>query len=85
VNFFTDFIGGKGFLDTQDILFGNISLSVGALLISIFVGWKWGAKEAIEEMDNFSLGAVWSVLIRFAAPIAVGTVLVTFVVGLFGE
>ena len=85
VDFFTDFIGGKGFLDTQDILFGNISLSVGALLISVFVGWKWGAKEALEEMDNFSLGAVWSILIRFAAPIAVAAVLVTFVVGLFGE
>ena len=55
------------------------------MLISIFVGWKWGAKAALEEMDNFSLGAVWSVLIRFVAPLAVGAVLVTYVVGLFGE
>ena len=82
---FSDFIGGKGFLDTQDILFGNISLSVGALLISVFVGWKWGVKKALEEMGDFSLGAVWSVLIRFASPVAVGAVLVTYVIGLFGE
>jgi NSS family neurotransmitter:Na+ symporter len=83
VDFFTDFIGGKGFLDVQDILFGNISLSVGALLISLFVGWKWGAKAAIEEMDGFSLGGVWSVLIRFACPVAVAAVLVSYVAGLF--
>ncbi len=85
VGFFSKFIGGKGFLDVQDILFGNISLSVGALLISVFVGWKWGAKKALEEMGDFSLGAIWSILIRFACPVAVGAVLVTYVVGLFGE
>jgi NSS family neurotransmitter:Na+ symporter len=67
----------------QDILFGNISLSVGALLISLFGGWQWGAKAAIEERDGVSLGGVWSVLIRFACPVAVAAVLVSYVAGLF--
>ena len=83
VEFFSAFVGEKSFLDTQDILFGNISLSVGALLISLFVGWKWGVKNAIEEMDNFGAGAIWSILIRFACPVAVGAVLITYVIGLF--
>ncbi len=81
--FFTDFLAGKGFLDLQDILFGNISLSIGALLISVFVGWKWGVDRALEEMKGFSLGLVWSVLIRFASPVAIGAVFVTYVYGLF--
>jgi len=81
---FTDFIAGKGFLDTQDILFGNLSLSIGALLISVFVGWKWGVKNALAEMEGFALGGVWSVLIRFACPVAVGAVLIAYIVGLMG-
>ncbi len=83
LDFFTDFVAGKSFLDTQDILFGNVSLSVGALLISLFVGWKWGSHKAIEEMRSFVGAGVWSVLIRFACPLAVGAVLVFYVVGLF--
>lgn len=80
---FTAFVGEKSFLDTQDIIFGNISLSVGALLISLFVGWKWGIKHALDEMDNFEMGTVWSALIRFACPLAIGAVLATYLAGLF--
>lgn len=80
---FTAFVGTKSFLDTQDMLFGNLSLSLGALLISLFVGWKWGVKQALDEMDNFSLGVVWSVLIRFACPLAVSAVLISYVIDQF--
>lgn len=38
-----------GFFDVLDKTFSTYSLTIGALLLAIFVGWRWGLKSAIEE------------------------------------
>ncbi|MCK5488735.1 MAG: sodium-dependent transporter, partial [Gemmatimonadetes bacterium] len=63
---------GMDFLSFLFMLFGQYSLVIGALLISLFVGWVWGVKAAGEEVrendGEFPLGRTWGFLIRFVAP-----------------
>ncbi len=75
--------GGEGsllplsFLDLNNILFGNYGLTFGSLLISLFVGWKWGTRAALEEMkrgagtDRAWWHAAWAFLVRFVCPVAI--------------
>lgn len=74
---------GMSFLELVDVVFGNFSLTVGALLTSIFVVWRWGLPAARAELA-FSFLPRWSnfffgFLIRFLCPIAVGAILVNLV------
>lgn len=78
--FFTDFFGmGIDFLSLQNIIWGNYSLGIGALLLCVFVGWKWGVPKAIESLRsggyNMPGSAIWGILIRYVCPLAVGLVL----------
>jgi len=81
VGWLTDFGGtGLDFLSIQNIIWGNYSLSIGALLLCVFVGWKWGIPAALASLessgDKFSGSSLWSFLVRFVCPVAVGIVLV---------
>ncbi len=74
-------LGKKGFLDIADFLFGSFALSFGGLLLSIFVGWRWGAVNAIEEikpgltgLQNYYL-KMWNILIRYICPVVIFLVL----------
>lgn len=62
---------GQSFLDLMNILFGNIALSVGALFIAIFAGWRWGADKALAEMGDVAGGSLWAFAIKFLCPLAV--------------
>jgi NSS family neurotransmitter:Na+ symporter len=77
---------GLDFLSFLFMLFGQYSLVIGALLISLFVGWVWGVKAAGEEVrandGRFPLGRTWAFLIRFVAPSAIVAILVKMVVDL---
>ncbi|MDZ7370956.1 MAG: sodium-dependent transporter [candidate division KSB1 bacterium] len=77
---------GVGFLDLMNILMGNYSLTLGALLVSIFVGYKWGVSAAFQEItaegNSFPYRRLWAFLIRFICPIAI---LVIFVYILFSK
>ncbi len=70
---------GLSFLDFFNALFGNYSLSVGALLISIFVGYKWGisavANEIEQENNIFYYKNLFAFLIRFISPVGITMVL----------
>lgn len=70
----------SGMMDVVDRYFGNISLVLGALLLSVFVGWKWGIANALNEIHQgetkFGLAPVWGFLIRYACPIAIVTILI---------
>ena len=70
---------GMGFLDLMNALFGNYSLSIGSLLIAIFVGYRWGVRAAIREIEQegtrFSFAAHWAFLVRFVCPVAVAAIL----------
>jgi NSS family neurotransmitter:Na+ symporter len=78
--FLSTFLGqGLDFLSVQSIIFGNYSLSIGALLICVFVGWRWGVPAALEALEQgghrLPAGGVWGLLVRFACPLAVLLVL----------
>lgn len=79
---------GTDFLSFLFMIFGQYSLVIGALLISVFIGWVWGVKAAGEEVrvndGKFPLGRTWAFLIRFVCPIAIVAILVSLVRALFG-
>lgn len=74
---------GMDFLTFTFIIFGQYSLVVGALLISLFVGWVWGVGNAGEEVrandGRFPLEKAWTLLIRFVCPVAIVVLLVFLV------
>lgn len=74
---------GLDFLSLLFTVFGQYALVVGALLISIFVGWVWGIRGAGEEVrandGRFPLGRTWGFLIRFVCPLAIVAILVSLV------
>ncbi len=70
---------GGDFLSLANIVFGNYFLSIGAIFICIFVGWKWGIKAAVEEMSRngkLPVAAMWSFMVRYVCPVAVVAVLI---------
>ena len=76
-------IFGADFLSVQDALWGNYSLSIGALLVCIFVGWRWGTQRAQTSLeasgDALPASGLWRILIRYVCPIAVALVFITIV------
>jgi len=73
-----------GLFNTLDYLASNWMLPVGGLLIAIFTGWFLSPKETWDEMRQGSPGCRslydgWLVLIRFAAPIAVGAIIFSII------
>lgn len=95
-NFLTDFgwlparLSGADFLSHMSFLFGDLSLAVGGLLLSIFIGWIWGADKASEEIRMGSgagfakLFRVWIFLIRYFIPMVIFVILLNLF-GIFGE
>jgi neurotransmitter:Na+ symporter, NSS family len=68
-----------GVLDFMDTLFGNVALTVGALLLCLFVGWRWAPTDALTATMEGSayptLGKIWLGLIRYLCPVAIGAIL----------
>jgi len=75
-----------GVFGTLDYLASNWFLPVGGLLIALFAGWFLTGRESREELEvgNGPLGrsfGVWRFFIRFAAPAAVGAIIVSVILG----
>ena len=70
---------GMRFVEMMNILFGNYLLTIGAFFIAVFVGYKWGIKEAVKEIEQqgniFNFKALWSFSIRFICPVAIAIIL----------
>ena len=71
---------GSGFLALLDSVFGNVVLPISAFITTIFIGWRWGARQAIAEFrgkarDARLLDRIWGILIRVACPAAIAIVL----------
>jgi len=74
------------FLDVMDFIWGNLSLAIGALLLSVFIGWVWGTDNAIAEMQEGSgnsfkgtLATVWSVFLKYVCPIVIAVILANII------
>ena len=75
VGFFNDFAFGLDFMSVQDKMWGTYSLSFGAFLICVFVGWKWGVPAAVQSLEGgghtLPAAGIWGFLVRYVCPIAV--------------
>ncbi len=75
----------EGFFGTMDYLASNWFLPVGGMLVALFVGWVLTGRETREELEagHGRLGwfPFWRFLIRFAAPLAVGAIIVSVILG----
>lgn len=74
------FLGKTDFLSIMDAIWGQISLAFGALLISIFVGWVWGTRQASKELGEGSTMSerglrLWAFFIKYVCPIFIFYVL----------
>jgi NSS family neurotransmitter:Na+ symporter len=81
VDFLTALPGlGMDFLSVQNIIWGNYSLSIGAVLITFFAGWVWGVPKALASLEasghRLPLHGLWGFLVRYVCPVAVGLVLI---------
>jgi NSS family neurotransmitter:Na+ symporter len=82
-------LGGTDFLGVMDFLFGNLSLSLGGLLLAILVGWVWGSRKATEELllgagpSYAALAPGWSIMLKFVCPLIIAAVLLNLT-GVFG-
>lgn len=84
VSLFTQVPGANvDFLTLMNIVFGNYSLSVGSLLLAVFIGYRWGVAGAAKEIEaegvTFGLQPAWAFLIRFLCPVAVAVIIVYIV------
>ena len=76
-----DGAGGRmSFLDHLDELRRRLVTAVTA----IFVGWVWRVDQAIDEPEQhgarFAAAGLWSVLIKWVCPVAIGIIIVyTFI------
>jgi NSS family neurotransmitter:Na+ symporter len=81
--------GGRDFLGAMDFVFGNLSLTLGGLLLAILVGWVWGTRNASEELLLGAgpwyqrLAPGWSFMVKFVCPLIIALVLLNLT-GVFG-
>jgi NSS family neurotransmitter:Na+ symporter len=80
--------GQTGFFSIMDYIWGNVSLALGALLISVFVGWVWGAGQAVEELQQGAEGMfeggmaqTWVVFLKYVCPLVIAVIFVGKVTG----
>lgn len=72
ISFNTSLIG------TIDLIFSQVGLPLGGILICLFLGYVWKTENALEEMDsgykgigNSMLGKVWRFLIMIFCPVVI--------------
>jgi NSS family neurotransmitter:Na+ symporter len=72
-------VAGSTWLDIQNIIWGNYALSLGAIFICVFVGWKWGTDSLLRfvEMGGNRLPGrdILGLVVKFVCPLAIATVL----------
>jgi NSS family neurotransmitter:Na+ symporter len=77
---------GKNFFSMMESLTNNYMLPLGGVLISLFVGYVWGSRFAIEEIKQgnprFIFGKIWIFLLRYFCPLIMIQILVF---GFLGE
>jgi neurotransmitter:Na+ symporter, NSS family len=81
---FEIFAGKAGVLSTLDHLVANYFLPIGGLFTTLFVGWKLGKKETLDELG---LGkatvpfTIWLWIVRIVAPAAIIFLLINVFMG----
>jgi len=75
-----------GLIDLLSIIFNNIGLPLGGVLICVFLGYFWKTENALLEIKNgfenveqTPFAGIWAFFIKVICPVLIGTVLVTTV------
>jgi NSS family neurotransmitter:Na+ symporter len=66
-------LAGMGVLAVVDFAASNLLLPISALLVGLFVGWKWRPEQARASSDlaDSPLGRIWLGLVRYVASPAI--------------
>lgn len=71
---------GYNFFDFICMITDNILLPLGGLLMCIFIGWVWGPKILVDEIESegvkFRLKKAWIWCIRLVTPILIAVVMI---------
>ena len=72
-----------GFLDIMDLAIGQYSMTIGAMMVALFVGWRWGTKAFLKELahgdDPGIVRKIVAFLIRYICPLVlIGLILYLF-------
>jgi len=74
-----------GVFGTLDYLASNWLLPVGGLFIALFTGWILTGRETKGELEEghgpLNSYSIWRFLVRFAAPAAIGAIIVSVILG----
>jgi NSS family neurotransmitter:Na+ symporter len=73
------------FFEMMDFVWGTLALSIGALFISIFVGYVWKSAGALKEISlgakKFRYGWIWSISVKILCPLLILLTLLILVIG----
>ncbi|MDQ1354661.1 MAG: neurotransmitter:Na+ symporter, family [Acidobacteriota bacterium] len=73
-------LSGK-FLGLWDLIWGNLSLSIGAFFIALFVGHVWKTANALQEISQgtkeFKLARVWAFWVKYISPLIILLILLS--------
>lgn len=76
---------GMRFLDLVDFVCSAILLPAGGIAVTLFVGWKMRGRALAEFADESGrvppLFRAWLLFVRFVAPVAIGWILLTGLIG----
>jgi NSS family neurotransmitter:Na+ symporter len=65
-------------------IWGNYSLSIGAILICVFAGWVWGIPKALGSLEEggykMPASGLWAILVKVVCPIAILCVLLFIII-----
>ena len=70
---------GKTIFDLIDYFTANVMMPLGAIVISLFVGWKLQAEKLKSDLGFVSefFFKMWLLLVRFLAPIAIFAIFIS--------
>lgn len=72
---------GRNFFEFEDFLVSYVLLPVGGILYAIFVGWVWGIKPSIEEINTGggmrAPASYWGGTVKYIVPVLVFVILLT--------
>ncbi|MCX6581259.1 MAG: sodium-dependent transporter [Candidatus Aminicenantes bacterium] len=73
-------LSGK-FLGLWDLIWGNLSLSIGAFFIALFVGHVWKTANALREISQgtktFKLAGLWAFWLKYISPVIILLILLS--------
>ncbi len=73
------------FFEMMDFVWGTLALSVGALFISIFVGYVWKSTAALKEIGQgtkkFRFARLWTISVKYLCPLLILLTLLTLLIG----